>query len=516
MNKFRNLILVCTLLALLAPAAARADDPLARFNLQSPVVRRDLYVRWSVPQHVPGYDDMAEAPYLVADQNRTVHAFNSVVSGNRLVVVYSQWNATTGWTNPVDILISPLKLQARIRGAFLDDAGIVHVIFFGGDDLGASIFYSSAPLIDAGRASAWEPVRDVGDTAITPTDAALAGDGQGNLVMVYHGNREGVGLYAAYSSDGGRGWTDPTPLFLPPAGLDGQPTHWPVALRMARDDQGHIHLVWTLVNVQGNGDAVMYSRFSIEERLWSNPFVLATRDPGDYEADWGSIVYHAGRLIVVYDDSLPATRWMRISDDLGQNWSDPILPFNYIGEYRHAAFAVDSANNLHMLLGNRTTANTHGMWHTVWLGTRWSDLQPVVAGPRVVTGPLLQHFDPTGPQAIVVQGNLLLVTWWTDPGAGRNGVWSAYTYLNTPELPVIPLVAPEPEPTRTPAPLPGGSEQTVAQELRKMQGVVPVEVNDPPNPVIIVIAAIIPTAILLVAVGYVYRSRRGGRSRRRF
>jgi hypothetical protein len=105
-----------------------------------------------------------------------------------------------------------------------------------------------------------------------------------------------------------------------------------------------------------------------------------------------------------------------------------------------------------MFLGNRSNDNpaTHGMWHSVWLGDRWSDLEPVIVGPAVVDGPLSSRFDPSRPRAIMSNGNLILLEWSTDPTAGRNGVWYTVTQLNTPEEAAMPLPTPEPIPTATP------------------------------------------------------------------
>lgn len=458
---------------------------------------------WTLPQKVLGYDDNALPPWLIADQNNMVHAFNSVNTGNqRVVIEYSQWTRANGWTTPNDILVSPEKLQARIGGVFLDKAGVVHLTFFGGDDLGASIYYSNAPLAEAGRASAWSEASLVGEHAIAPTTLAMAGDADGNLFIIYSGNRDGVGLYSVNSTDGGKTWSEPSVVYLAT-----DEVHWPSALRVITDDQDRVHAVWTMVNTSGNGDAVYYARLDADHKGWSDPVILAEKNAGDYEADWGSIVNYKGELIVVYDDGSPATRWMRRSSDGGQTWSDPVLPFNFVGEYGHASFVIDSANNLHMLLGNRTQDAIHGMWHAVWLGDHWSDLEPVVSGPRIIDGPLSGRFDPTKPQAVISQGNVLLVTWATDPGAGPNGIWSSYTVLNTPALPAVGLTTPTPEPTTT-AFLAFERLQTPAArpdlifQGNKTPPSAPIQ-----SPFLGIIAAAIPAALLIIVVIALFRLR---------
>jgi len=473
-----------------------------------PADRTWQLLRWTLPEQVPGYDINADAPFLVADQNHTVHAFNSVYVGRDLVVVYSQWTATNGWTAPVDILLTPLKREARLMGVSLDNQNIVHLIFWGGDDLLSNIYYARAPLMKAGEAQSWSPLVIVGEHAITPSIARIIGDGQNRLYVIFSGNRDGTGVYATYSDDSGESWTEPANVYLVP-----DEVHWPAAFDVTLDDQGRVHAVWSIADVKGNSDAIFHSRLDLDTMVWTEPFMLAARDPGDYEADWASIVYFKGQIIVVYDDSFPATRWMRRSLDGGDTWTDPVLPFSYIGEYRHASFVVDSGGTLHMLLGNRTPQNIHGMWHSIWLGDRWSDLEPIISGPRVVAGPLSTRFDPTAPQAIISQGNVLLVTWSQDPGAGRNGVWSSFTRLNTPELPVVALTAPV-EPTPDPQTAQTGFETIVSTQSPPL----PMSLAqahdskaDLPNPALIVMAGFFPALALIlgaVAVNRLFFSSR--------
>jgi hypothetical protein len=459
--------------------------------------------QWTLPQQVPGYDNDAMTPYLIVDSAGTIHAFNSIRLDSTIVVVYSFWTENAGWSAPIDILISPLKSQARVQGAFLDDDGYVHLLFWGGDDLGASMFHSKAHLSRLNTAQGWSEPMNIADDAITPTAAVLVGNGKGDLYVVFSGDADGVGLYYIYSDDGGDNWSE---AFIVSLATDD--IHWPTALSIVMDDQERLHLVWTLVNVSGNGDAVMYSRYEPESGSWSDPTPLAVKNPGDYEADWGTITFYQGELIVVYQDSSPATRWMRRSFDGGVTWTDPVRPFAHLGEYRHVSFVEDSAGYLHMFLGNRTPNNTHGMWHSVWLGDRWSDLEPLVTGPRITEGTLNQRFDPTGPVAAISRGNQILVTWWTDPGAGRNGVWWSRTTLRTPQLdpaPVptlVPVFTPTPNPTQAAvlAPTP-----TIAPFFANTGASSPTSTQ--PNPAIFLMAGTLPVALMLGLFIVFYRQR---------
>lgn len=461
--------------------------------------------QWSVPLRIPGFDNEAFPPYLIADQNRTIHSFASVSTGQfgrQLIIVYSQWTLSTGWTNPVDVLLSPWKETARIMGAFLDDEGWVHVIFFGGDELQAAIFYAKAPLMQAGIASAWTRVEIIGEHAIAPSIAAIDGDGKGNLYVTFSGDRDGPGLYAIYSKDSGETWSEPVVVWL-----TRDETSRASGLRMLVDPQGTPHVVWSRGSERGLGEEVYYSQLG-SDRVWTNPLILAERTEGDYKADWPSITSHNGELFLVYQDSSPATRWMRRSFDNGRTWTDPVRPFNFTGEYSHVDFVVDSSNYLHMLLGNRTLSDIHGMWHSVWLGDRWSELEPIISGPKT------PQFDPSAPRATISQGNTIMVTWWTDTGGTpRNGVWYSYTVLNTPELEMVPLPTPKPEPTPTPWAVQsqiGNSQQERPQLPFQADG------GGPPtsiqSPALVIVAALISSTLFILGVIFIFRNRLQSRS----
>ena len=390
--------------------------------------------QWSTPQTIPGYDIAGSVPYLVADQNKTVHAFTSKQIDNELTIAYNRWSLDLGWTKPVDVILSPRAGIARINGALLDNLGNIHIIFFGGNEVSGGIYYTVAPAVNADQAWAWTPPLLIGEHAGTVYDAVLLGDNSGNLFALYSGNLDGNGLYSVFTSDKGATWSEPIPVFL---------THnerlWVAHIKATLDDLGQLHVVWSVVNQAGTGEAVYYSRLEADHVHWSDPISLATVE--NYSADWANIIYYNHELMAIYMNSSPATRWMRRSIDGGQTWTDRVLPFNYVGEYGFVSYIIDSSNTLHLFLGNRTRDELaiHGMWHSVWSGNRWSEPEPIVSGPRKIDEIGGTGFDPSRPSAIISQGNVVLVTWATDPGAGYNGIWYSYITLNTPGLPLIPL-----------------------------------------------------------------------------
>jgi hypothetical protein len=115
---------------------------------------------------------------------------------------------------------------------------------------------------------------------------------------------------------------------------------------------------------------------------------------------------------------------------------------------------VDSNNVLYMFFGNRVTINgriTHGMWYSIWQGDRWSVPVAIVSGQR------RDDFDPSFANAVVSQGNVVLLTWMTDPGAVSGGTYYSHTVLDAPDLPLVAVPTPALTPTSIPTSDPHGT-----------------------------------------------------------
>jgi hypothetical protein len=464
---------------------------------------------WSFPQRVPEYDDESDTPILIADQNQTVHAFSSHPMDGESVIVYRQWTVDGGWSPLVDIILPPFGSNAHMGGVILDGFGTFHLTFFSGNDFAANIYYTQAPAINAGRAPAWSKPILIGEDAATPAEVTIAGDGGGHLFILYSGKYEGIGLYFVESVDDGYSWTSQVPIDLVYSN-----ELWPAHMNAYMDMQGNVHAFWSVVGTTGNGEGIYYSRLEFPYTNWTESIELVVRD--GYEADWPAMTEHEGSLILVYQNGTPATRWMRISNDSGRTWSEPAHFSFTVGEYGFTDFVHDSSGRLHMFLGNRTGAAIHGMWHLTWQSNRWSDPVPVVSGPRVVAPIGATGFDPTGPAAVISQGNVLLLTWKTDSGAGRNGIWFSYNLLDTPSLPIVPLAEPQAqsvvtppvaatataEPTSNPIPLvvreTGNGSLAFDRDLAQMRQ---------QSPQVIVLLSIMPVFFLISIVVSVWRYR---------
>jgi hypothetical protein len=147
-------------------------------GLSNNTAKAEVAGQWAPDARVPGYLDDTFTPFLVADRDRTVHAFASqwINDGSRrLAIVYRKWSLSFGWTKPEDIILAPTG-NAQILGAFLDSSDRMHIIFMTGEARDNAVFYSFAPAANADLITAWSPPVMVGEDAIGVNSAAITGD----------------------------------------------------------------------------------------------------------------------------------------------------------------------------------------------------------------------------------------------------------------------------------------------------------------------------------------------------
>ena len=427
---------------------------------------------WSVPERIPQYNNLLSAPYLVADRSGTVHAFDIELSGTQeYAIFYRRWTPEEGWSAPIDVVLPQfLGLAPSLRAVILDGQNMLHMVYVSGDVQAGQVFYTNASLPEAGRAQAWAPPIAIDNDTVRDGGAAIAVDGRGRLVLVYGGKRFGAGLYAVSSDDSGATWSDPSVLARP--GQDGQA---PGAVWLEVDGEGRIHVVWSVVNIQGLGEEIGYGRLDTTDLHFDTTATLARRSSNSDLMGWPSIISRGAELIAVYQNGFPPTRWMRRSEDGGKTWTEAAQPFPHIGGYETAYLLKDSAGNVHLLTGNRQAdPEIHGMWHSKLVGNQWLPLEPIISGPATTT------FDPCCVRAVISQGNVLLATWPQNVRQeSLTGAWYSYTYLNAPALPTAQAqiqtgsgqgpVATTPEPSSVPE-----HESTPAsQTLSSAQAAVP-------------------------------------------
>ena len=486
-----------------------------------PHVSAQTVGQWTPDQRVSGYLDDTFTPFLLADQNRTVHALASQWVGNgegdrQLAIVYRQWSLMGGWTKPVDILLSPIG-DAQIQGAFLDSSGYLHVIFWSSNKYGAFIYYSKAPITSADLGSAWSFPIAIGDKAVEPASAALAGDAQGNLIVIYSGNYDGAGVYEIHSDDSGDTWSNPFSVFL-----TYDTTLVPYSLRLFMSQTGQLHATWNVVTSTGVDTSLHYARYDVVKNQWSQPVMLNKRiDIQDYFGpSFPALVDTGESVVIVYNNGNPFSgrpvnpgrpvQEVSISDDGGQTWKDPIVPFyRLVGRSGEHTMAVDSNNIAHTLFVQRIEYQDQdtgdyriygGIWHSEFSNGVWSDPD------RFIT-----TVAPHDVRSVVSQGNVLLAVWREDPGVGQDGIWYSYSILNSPELPVVvppipvlevlPTIAPDIASEPTPATVPA----VETQEINIIGSVPSGLMTNPAAPLII---AIVPVILILAVALVIYQQYR--------
>ena len=469
---------------------------------------------WSAQEKIPAYEiyNNEQPPYLIADADHKVHAFNSQFVGENdsadslRAVFYRQWTLSRGWTYPNDIF-ADIDGSIYLLGVSNDESGIVHLIF---QKNFQDVYYSHAYLANASDPESWSAPISIGGGSLNvrfgiPTVAAISNDKNGErIIVVYSGTEFGNGLYFTYSNDHGDTWSLPYPIYL-----TGDETFVVTNPSLYMGQSGVLHAVWATFDSKGFGGPGYYARFDLDSGIWSEPMELdvpGIRTPSVVE-------YNEGVFIGYYHNSSNG-RWWRYSNDGGKTWTDPTpLSSRHVGTNGGVSFVVDSNETLHAFFAGRIDENaTHGMWHSIWLGTAWSSADPVVAGKSISDIDGGNGFDPTFANATVSNGNVILVTWGSDGSAGTNGAWYSYTVLDAPELPGIPLPVPTVLPvndltsksglmtTKVPTP-PAGIPDT----LKDQKGI---SIRNPQTQIFV---ALIPVAFLLIGsfIAKVIRTRSG-------
>lgn len=476
---------------------------------------------WAADERVPGYLDDTFTPFLVADSNRTVHAFasQSVDRSGFLAIVYRQWTLRGGWTRPVDIILSPLGGNANILGVYLDSNDVIHVIFSAIESFTnkTSIYYSSAMASEAELVPAWSLPVLIGEDALILNSAAIVGDNQGNLAVIYSGNHDGNGVYSVYSKDAGRSWSDIQTVYL-----TNDTNLSAFSLRLIDGPDQTIRAAWNVVTGLGEDEALLYADFDSNTYAWNPPLELDKRIdlPLYFGPSFPVMVDNGREIIVMYNSGNPFSdrpvdpgrpvQRVRLSSDRGRTWNEPASPFPFhVGRSGEHAMTLDGDGNPHVLFVQRIEtikddgkySIVAGIWHSVFRNGVWSvpDLLNTTVAPHDV-------------RAIVSQGNILLVVWREDPGAGESGVWFSYETLDIPESPVKPLATPSDviaqisSPTQIstvtstpPTPFPDFLDQAPPSNVGR-------------NPAFSILVGLVPVALILIGViiGYRFLSRSNG------
>lgn len=455
--------------------------------------------QWTTPKQIPEYNDLLKPPQMIGDQNRTVHAFNmEAPEDGGFAIMYRSWTMERGWSSPVDVILPVyMGVAPSLLDVTLDGDGNFHLIFFGGTQQENAIYYTKVLAIDAENSSRWLKPVTVSDEAGPLASAQILRTDSGVLTILFAGSRYGSGLYETHLEPETASWSTPTLIHR-----SNDEDLNPGGIRLAKDGEGRLHIVWHMDDVSGLAKETWYVRMESDLESLSHMAKLSQSDDESEFNGQPSILLSGDELFVIYYDGFPPTRFVRRSRNYGETWSSPVRPFPHRGGYGHASLVQDSLGTLHLLVGNRLqNPEIHGMWYSRFVDHAWLPLQPIVSGPATAT------FDPTRPEAVVVQGNLLLVAWSNDVRQEyRSPAWYSYTLLDAPLLPTATISTVSSEATQVVE----SDRPVVAQDVESNSDVVNAQDSSSNrstgllslanNPAVLIFLGVAPVVILVTAV----------------
>ncbi len=388
---------------------------------------------WSTPVNLSHAESNSHYPNLAIDPAGGLHVIWSEGDGQDDVIYYSHLGRD-GWTEPVDVLMTPGGAPAYEPFMAADARGYLHVVWRGG----GAIFYSSAYAPAAGSAHNWSAPVPISPLEANAGNPHLVVDRAGILHVVFAqsvGANSGI-YYIAQDEEGS--WQGATSVFANSREdrLVGKP-------RLAIGAEGTLHVVWMETAYPNTFPplGIRYARSTDGGKTWSRPYALAEGPYDDAEV----IVRGPGEVHVVWSgtagDRFKFHRW---SSDGGRTWSEVWRNTDLGGIQGWPALVLDGSQKLHWLMvGSVFSMANDCLYYTTWDEGTWSP------GVVVLPGIATTGQNPAFVSAGVAGGNELHVvlvypldkdrqTWQTE-------VFYLHRHLDVPAQTARPL----PDPTRT-------------------------------------------------------------------
>lgn len=414
-------------------------------------------IDWARPTNLSNTPQASAHPAIVADDYGYVHVFWSEEMGGRPMqpeenirntgntIFYTRWDGVS-WTPPIDILFVPGEFLAEWPVVTLDPENRLHVVWTSMSNL----YYSNALAWEADSAHAWsEPEALTNNSASVSWGASIIADDAGTLHVVYATRDDEAGIYYTRSTDSGASWQVPARLSDPFAPLEEHLS----TIKIITDAAGRLHAAWETHRADGVGQAVYYARSTDGGDTWSAPVQLAIHDPEDFVVGVPYLVARGeSEIHLIYVDG-PVIgsrgRYHRVSQDGGETWSPPYhIITDLMGMNGYVGPVIDGAGQMHLVINMRTVdTQITGIYYARWLGTGWSQVEPVDVSIRSA------HY----PAFTIRQGNELHVV-YTQLTGGE--IWHIRgTIPSVDQTPVLTLPSPGaptplPEPTEVILPTP--------------------------------------------------------------
>lgn len=389
---------------------------------------------WSQPLMLVETRGRVSHPELVVDSAGTPHVFweygaeYDEEDGAGQAIYYTTWS-NGDWSEPVDVVVSPDYLTARLPNVAIDVQDRFHLVWSAGD----RIFYSQADVANAGTAQGWTtplPLNS-GASSLEPT-IALSPTGQ--IFVVW--TQAGAGLMFVRSVDGGQNWSNPLPIFLATGTRELAGSG-----RIAVDAVGRLHVVFThsLSNDSNSSrpdpSFLYYLRSKDGGMNWTEP-LLMTDVP-----DFGQITVLTAKIDEVHlvwnGRAGTGGRYHRWSEDAGTTWTPietVISPNSLYGDgglTGYPAVVMDSQNRLHLV-----SSSNRNNYYMQWNRQNWSLPINISSG---LDGWGVTHTTQTleAVSMAIGRGNQLHLVFHD----GFERIWYTSRILNVPALPIPTIVA---------------------------------------------------------------------------
>lgn len=398
---------------------------------------------WSPPVPVARTEGQLSLSTLVSDDRGRLHLFYTDRPGENLpgAINYMRWD-DSGWSQPLDVIIDPETDGPNGPRAAIDNQKNVYVIWGGAN---RSLRYASAPLAEAGSASAWSTPKTLAQSLPASHDIIATSDGA--LHIAYSSSSEQNTASMITSTDLGQTWSAPAIIAEMASGVNASD------VRLAMDGAGRFHAVWTEYQLPDGWPptGVYYSRSTDGGVTWS----AARQVAPEWHAQIGvttvgnDAVHLAWRSTAGGDGT-----FHQVSLDGGDTWAAPDRNDDSGGLSGLPSFAVDTAGTLHYLIGRVFYAN--------WAKGSVSPYQDVATEPVRA-----QATKSNGEQGILAMtsGNRLHVIFELD----FTSVWYTSKLLDVP---------PAPTPASQPVLPPTASAEPAASTAQPAATIVP----EPPLP----------------------------------
>ena len=455
-------------------------------------------LEWDEPIPLSDPQVNSNAPAITTDSTGGVHVIWSqmMATENRPpaegdTLFYARWNGET-WTKPMDIMISPVDGIEWPDIAATPD-GRLHVVWATGGK-NSRLYYASAPACCAEDARSWsKPV--LLDMRILDAPAVLA-DPLGRLHVAYASQETNDIIYTR-SIDGGSTWSSPIQM---PSGVV-QEDEYSIYPRLAADDSGRVHLVWT--NLPWPGRSIMYARSHDGGLTWESPHMIDSFNQNYRSESYGPIyvdveAWGENQVHIIWDGPPTVERNHIWSADGGRTWSSRSLLFPEItlaGRSGWNDMAFDSAGILHSV--------TLGALHATFDGSSWSSTEVIApSDPSAIGCELLRIAIGLGNQLNVV---------WVDKDTTPFIVYYSHAQANAPELPSRPFTSPTSK--ITPSTPEDGSSISITAVITPSispilsEALPPVQSSSPTGGVVIGIVPVVSLLIVIIAFRFIKKTK---------